>query len=135
MRLAARGAAARLLLLAAALLPGFGWQPAGGQVPPPLPPPPPLPQAGPLTALDTCVATYGNTGCAARLFAEVLCDTIAQPRGLPQLEQQLQRQYDQAAIDFSGITPEQVEASAVYYYAPMLCPDRSSQIRKLFRPT
>jgi len=135
-RLAARRATARVLLLAAGLLPGLAGLPAGGQLPPPPPPPPPSAlESGTLTELDSCVARYGNTGCAGRLFAELLCSTIAQPRGLPQLEAQLQRQYQQAAIDFSGITPQQVEASAVYYYAPMLCPDRSSTIRRLFRPT
>jgi hypothetical protein len=48
------------------------------------------------------------------------------------LQQQLAEQYEQAAIDFRGISVEQVETAAVRYYSPMLCPDKSQQIRQLF---
>jgi hypothetical protein len=51
------------------------------------------------------------------------------------MEAQLAEQYDQAAIDFRGITPEQVETAAVRYYAPILCPEKSPQIRQLFNPS
>jgi len=54
---------------------------------------------------------------------------------LERMEVQLAEQYDQAAIDFRGITPEQVETAAVRYYAPMLCPEKSPQIRQLFNPS
>ena len=46
--------------------------------------------------------------------------------------QELEQQYAQAAIDFTGITPEQVERAAVRYYAPMLCPNKSDRIRAVF---
>ena len=115
----------RLALLA------LSWaQPAAAQLPPP---PPPL-----APGLESCVTNYGHTGCAARLYARLLCDTIGAPSSpevLQNLEQQLDQQYQQAQIDFRGITPQQVETAAVRYYSPMLCPDKSSQIRQLFEPS
>lgn len=51
------------------------------------------------------------------------------------MEAELAEQYDQAVIDFRGITPEQVETAAVRYYAPILCPEKSPQIRQLFDPS
>jgi hypothetical protein len=50
------------------------------------------------------------------------------------MEQQLAEQYEQAGIEFRGITAEQVETAAVRYYAPMLCPAKSPEIRQLFNP-
>jgi hypothetical protein len=79
------------------------------------------------------VASYGNTGCAARLYAQLLCDSIGTRLNGPQLAQQLDLQYAQALINFSGITPEQVERAAVRYYAPMLCPAKSERIRAVFK--
>lgn len=120
-------------LLMPPLVPGRGW----AQLPPPVPPPPPPPSplAAPAAEADLagCVASYGNTGCAARLYAQLLCDSIGTRFNGGQLTTQLDQQYAQAGIDFSGISPEQVERAAVRYYAPMLCPAKSGQIRELFK--
>ncbi|MFM8968529.1 MAG: hypothetical protein ACKOGI_11450 [Vulcanococcus sp.] len=96
-----------------------------------LPPPPPPAAAEP--DLGRCVASYGNTGCAARLYAQLLCDSIDTRFNGGQLANQLDQHYAQAGIDFSGISPEQVERAAVRYYAPMLCPSKSERIRAVFR--
>jgi hypothetical protein len=110
----------------------------------PLPaPPPPLPslqpslQTTPLEvsspeALRVCVPRYGHTGCAARLYARLLCVVVGVSSSLEDLQQQLDEEYQQAAIDFRGISAAQIEAAAVTYYAPMLCPQKSGQIRELF---
>ena len=77
---------------------------------------------------------YGNTGCAARLYARLLCSTVGlnpMPEGL---QRQLDGQYERAAIDFRGISVAQVESAALRYYVPMLCPARSRQIQELFAP-
>ena len=103
---------------------------------------PPLPSVPVSPELASCVTRFGHTGCAARLYARLLCDTL-RPQGagftsretLDQIVQQLAEQYEQAAIDFMGITPEQVETAAVRYYTPMLCPEKSPQIRQLFNPS
>ena len=120
-------------LLLPPLVPGRGW----AQLPPPVPPPPPPPSplAAPAAEADLagCVASYGNTGCAARLYAQLLCDSIGTRFNGGQLTSQLDQQYAQAGIDFSGISPEQVERAAVRYYAPMLCPTKGERIRALFR--
>jgi hypothetical protein len=101
--------------------------------------PPPLPSV-PETVispeLEGCVRRFGHTGCAARLYAQLLCASMGTAEGeLERMEAKLAEQYDQAAIDFRGITPEQVETAAVRYYAPMLCPEKSPQIRQLFNPS
>ncbi len=101
--------------------------------------PPPLP-AVPETVirpeLEGCVRGFGHTGCAARLYAQLLCASMGTAEGeLERMEAKLAEQYEQAAIDFRGITPEQVETAAVRYYAPMLCPEKSPQIRQLFDPS
>lgn len=104
------------------------FQPALAQLPPPLPDLP-----GTISSeLGTCVARYGNTGCAARLYARLLCDSVGRFTSSAEMELRLADQYEQAAIDFRGITPEQVETAAVRYYSPMLCPQKSPQIRRLF---
>ena len=82
--------------------------------------------------LSSCVARYGNTGCAARLYARLLCEVVGQSPIPDGLQQRLDRDYEDAAIDFSGISAAQVESVAVRYYAPMLCPERSRQIQELF---
>lgn len=100
------------------------------QLPPQLPPQlPSLPD----NPYADCVTRYGHTGCAARLYAQVLCDNVgAAPPDTSLLEPRLAEHYEQAAIDFRGITPEQVETAAVRYYAPMLCPAKSELILRLF---
>jgi hypothetical protein len=104
------------------------FQPALAQLPPPLPDLP-----GTISSeLGTCVARYGNTGCAARLYARLLCDSVGRFTSSAEMELRLADQYEQAAIDFRGINPEQVETAAVRYYSPMLCPQKSPQIRRLF---
>ncbi len=115
-----------------ALLPGLVVPAlAQGPVPPPLPS---LPEAI-SPELQSCVSRFGHTGCAARLYARILCDSVGQLPSSEALEEQLAQQYEQAAIDFRGISPEQVETAAVRYYSPMLCPDKSEQIRQLFNPS
>ena len=125
-------AAALRLRWTLALLPGLALPAlAQGPVPPPLPS---LPEAI-SPELQSCVSRFGHTGCAARLYARILCDSVGQLPSSEALEQQLAQQYEQAAIDFRGISPEQVETAAVRYYSPMLCPDKSEQIRQLFNPS
>jgi hypothetical protein len=81
-----------------------------------------------------CVSRYGNTGCAALLYAQVLCDHIGtRTLDTTTLQERLAEHYEQAAIDFRGITAEQVETAAIRYYSPQLCPSKSEQIRRLFR--
>ena len=88
---------------------------------------------GDVQTADDVVAMRGHTGCAARLYAQVLCDNVgAAPPDTSLLEPRLAEHYEQAAIDFRGITPEQVETAAVRYYAPMLCPAKSELILRLF---
>ena len=120
----------RLLVGAGLLLEPLLAGGARAQMPPPPPPPPPA-VAEP--DLGGCVASYGNTGCAARLYAQLLCDSIGTRFNGTQLANQLDQHYAQAGIDFSGITPEQVERAAVRYYAPMLCPTKSDRIRAVFK--
>jgi hypothetical protein len=118
-----------------ALLPGLVLPAlAQGPVPPPLPSLPSLPEAI-SPELQSCVSRFGHTGCAARLYARILCDSVGQLPSSEALEQGLAQQYEQAAIDFRGISPEQVESAAVRYYSPMICPEKSEQIRKLFNPS
>ncbi len=116
-----------LALLPGLVVPALAQQP----VPPPLPS---LPDAI-SPELQSCVSRFGHTGCAARLYARMLCDSVGELPSSEALEQDLAQQYEQAAIDFSGISPEEVETAAVRYYSPMLCPDKSEQIRKLFNPS
>ena len=78
--------------------------------------------------------SYGNTGCAARLYARLLCGVVGQVPMPEGLQQQLDGQYERSAINFQGITVEQVESAAVRYYVPMLCPNKSRQIQELFAP-
>lgn len=110
-------------------------------------PPPPLPAPQPPTqpstepvlledpspeALSVCVPRYGHTGCAARLYARLLCAVVGMNASAEDLHRRLEADYERAAIDFSGISAAQIETAAVSYYAPMLCPLKSRQIRELF---
>ncbi len=125
-------AGALRLRWALVLLPGLvAPAPAQGLAPPPLPS---LPEVS-SPELQSCVSRFGHTGCAARLYARILCNSVGDATSSDQLEQQLAVQYEQAAIDFRGITPEQVETAAVLYYSPMFCPAKSQQIRQLFNPS
>ena len=81
-----------------------------------------------------CVPRYGHTGCAARLYAQLLCTAVGSSTPASELQLQLDQQYEQAAIDFRGITAAQIEKAAVGYYVPMLCPDKRIEIRELFAP-
>ena len=95
---------------------------------------PPLPSAV-SPELQRCVPRFGHTGCAARLYAAILCDAVGKQVPIALMEQRLAEQYEQAGLEFRGITAEQVETAAVRYYAPMLCPAKSPQIRGLFNPS
>ncbi|MEN9541842.1 MAG: hypothetical protein RLZZ459_1933 [Cyanobacteriota bacterium] len=116
------GAAGLLALLAVAV---------GAQ---PLPPPPPPGPTGE-TAQD-CVARFGNRGCAARLYGRLLCQAEAVDYVIPArtLRLQLERDYQQAAIDFTGVTASQIEDLALAQHVPVLCPGATPRIRDLFAP-
>lgn len=90
-----------------------------------LEPPPPV---------SACVARYGHTGCAARLYAEVLCEVVGQRADLYRALTQLQRRFSDEHINFSGITAEQVEIVAARYYVPQLCPPKQQQVWDLLLP-
>lgn len=117
------------LLSALALLP-LGLPPAWSQPATVLAPPPPLPAPA-----SPCVSRYGETGCGARLYAQLLCDSIGRSLPVPTLQQQLQAQFEQAGLRFAGVTAEQVESAAVRYYAPQLCPAQAGGLRELFYPS
>ena len=117
--------------------------PMVAQLPPFLsvPPPPPVlpelmaprqPEPRPID-LGRCVASLGQVGCAARLYAQLLCDNIGLQTPLNQLHQSLQSSFEQAAIDFQGITPTSIETAAVRYYTPQLCPLKSEKIIDLMQ--
>jgi len=80
-----------------------------------------------------CVSRYGNSGCAANLYAQLLCDTVGSSTTMQQLEPRLQRAFEQAGINFAGLTAEAIQTAAVGYYTPMLCPPKSRQIQELFQ--
>lgn len=90
-----------------------------------LAPPPPV---------SACVGRYGYTGCAGRLYAQLLCEIVGRPVDLPSVEAQLQQQFVAEQIDFKGIAVAQVEAAAVRYYVPQICPDKQQQIWSLLLP-
>ena len=106
-----------------------------------VPPPPPVlpellaPAPPPSSSVDLgrCVANLGQVGCAARLYAQLLCDNIGLQTPLNQLHQNLQSSFEQAAIDFQGITPSSIETAAVRYYTPQLCPLKSEKIIDLMQ--
>lgn len=120
---------ATLLLLTTA-------QASRAQLPAAVPPPPvverPLPPAS--SGLQHCVPRYGTSGCAARLYAELLCSLGDQ--GLAQDVQAgqhwLAQRYEQAGLGFSDLSPAQIEELAVEEQVPQLCPDSSEALRRLF---
>jgi len=119
------------------MLPGRG-QAGMPPPPPPLSPPAPLnpsipPDPSP-EELGRCVSSYGNTGCAARLYARLLCEVVGLSTTPQGLQQQLAGQFERASVDFRGIGVQQVETAALRYYVPMLCSARSRQIQELFAP-
>jgi hypothetical protein len=96
------------------------------QAPPSLPAPPP--------PVSACVGRYGYTGCAGRLYARVLCEIVGRTVDLPAIEARLQAQFVAEQIDFKGIDVAEVEAVAVRYYVPQICPDKQQQIWSLLLP-
>ena len=140
------GAQLAQLALPAPLATPLGVQssaPMEAQLPPSLsvPPPPPVlpelmlprqPEPRPID-LARCVANLGQVGCAAKLYAQLLCDNIGLQTPLNQLHQNLQSSFEQAAIDFQGITPSSIETAAVRYYTPQLCPLKSEKIIDLMQ--
>lgn len=110
--------------------------PARSQLLPPAPPPPPAPAlelADPAAEeINLCVPRFGNSGCAARLYAGLLCAAVGEGAAPRELQQRLEQQYAQAGIDFRGISASQIEAMAVKDEAPRLCPQKSRQIQELF---
>lgn len=120
--------AAALGIAALALMPAA---PARAQPAPPPPAVAPPPSAEPDEA---CVPLHGHLGCAARLYAQLLCRVVGQPWPLRDLQASLASRFTQAAIDFRGITPGDVEAVAIEDHVPELCPARSRQIQELFAP-
>ena len=88
----------------------------------------------PLPPLSDCTRRYGATGCAARLYGEVLCEIIGTPADLHRIEQQLGQRFAAEQVLVNGITAEQVETAAVRYYVPQLCPTKSRRIWNLMLP-
>jgi hypothetical protein len=98
--------------------------------------PPPLPPWSTGETVQDCVARFGNRGCAARLYGQLLCQAVAVGYTTPArtLQVQLERDYQQAAIDFTGITAAQIEHLALSRHVPVLCPAATPRIRDLFAP-
>jgi len=90
---------------------------------PPVPPP-----------VSACVSRYGHTGCAAKLYAEVLCQIVGQPADLNRVKSQLHERFSEEQIDFEGIPAAQVETAAVRYYVPQVCPPKQELIWGLLLP-
>lgn len=102
--------------------PVLGWT---TDLPALLEPPPPV---------SDCVRRYGHTGCAARLYAQLLCEIVGQTPDLDQAQRRLQQRYSDEQIDFAGIAIEQVEATAVRYYVPQVCSPKQEEIWNLLLP-
>jgi hypothetical protein len=83
---------------------------------------------------SACVSRYGNSGCAAHLYAQLLCDTVGSATTMQRLEPRLQTAFEQAGINFVELTAEAIETAAVREYTPMLCSPKSREIRELFQP-
>ncbi|MFM2159024.1 MAG: hypothetical protein RLZZ124_1498 [Cyanobacteriota bacterium] len=98
-------------------------------LPPPLPPSALTPQQ-----LADCVSVYGNGGCAAHLYAQLLCEAVGENTPVRNLQQRLDERYAEAGIDFSGLTASQIERLALADHVPLLCPGKTPAIRDLFAP-
>ena len=83
--------------------------------------------------LAPCVRRFGHTGCAARLYAQLLCESFDQPALLLAQQARLAEDFEREGISFAGIGPDAVKTAAVLYYTPMLCQERSPRIRTLFQ--
>ena len=83
--------------------------------------------------LGSCVARYGQTGCAARVYGQVLCSGFDQPMAVAVMQAELTQQFAQAAIDFSGISAETIETTALRDAVPLFCPQNSARIQELFQ--
>jgi hypothetical protein len=92
---------------------------------PPLAAPPPV---------SVCVRRYGHAGCAAKLYAELLCQIVGQRSDLDREQRQLQQRYSAEQIDWSGIAVAQVESIAVRNYVPQICPEKRDEIWQLLGP-
>ena len=97
------------------------------------PQPPLLPELPAEVLPSPCVTRYGHTGCAARLYAQLLCNSVGASVDWSALQSSLAEAFEQERLDFRGISAEQVETAAVRYYSPMLCPAHSDRIQQLFR--
>lgn len=132
MRLVPWRCLASLLLLATAA----AGRAQRAQLPAALPPPPvverPLPAAS--TGLQRCVPRYGASGCAARLYAELLCSLGDQgeAQAVQAGQRWLAQRYEQAGLGPSDLSPAQIEQLAVEEQVPQLCPDSSDALRRLF---
>lgn len=131
-----RGSVCRLLRLVGALpilLVGSGR--AQPLPPPPVFLPPELP--APFAPDDAegaklCVPRYGHAGCAAHLYAELLCAVVGETNPSLDLQSELDRQFREAGIEFDGLAAAQIEREAVQEQAPQICPHKSAQIFDLF---
>ena len=105
--------------------------------PPLLVPPPPAPLTPPesLSPPESPPLPRGQLQTDSDSDDELSrCDVVGQTPMPEGLQQQLDQQYERAAIDFRGITVAQVESTALQDYVPVLCPTRSRQIQELFAP-
>lgn len=89
--------------------------------------------AQPQEPVAHCVRRFGHTGCAARLYAQLLCESFDQPALLLAQQARLAEDFEREGIAFEGISVDEVETAAVRYYTPMLCQERSPNIRTLFQ--
>jgi hypothetical protein len=123
---------AAVLMLTPLLLDGA----VRAQWPPALSPPPAVPAAPAVLEepLAECVPRQGDAGCAARLYAQVLCALVGRgpERAVARWQTWLQRRYEQAGIRFEGLTAEQIEQRALEEQVPQLCPASTEAIRSLF---
>ena len=120
---------AAVMLLTLGLLAGT----AKAQLPLSLPPLPATPTQTD-EAPASCVPRYGDAGCAARLYAQVLCALVSRRSAKAAAGWQgwLEERYRQAGIAFNGLTADQIEQRAVDEQVPLVCPASSAAIRDLF---
>ena len=102
------------------------------------PPPVALPELpSPFTpdeaeGVKVCVPRFGNAGCAAHLYAQLLCAVVGETSSILDLKAQLDRQFSEAGIDFQGLSPAQIESEALQDQVPSICPGKGRQILELF---